>query len=334
MNFQFYRRDIAASGLDVASFIRQNSDIDSQIEKFKNFPTKLNRKTVTATDLTRLADDVRAKFEEFGWFGFSRGNFSDANLEDRIDFYGGLGITYNPFHWQQIENKHVHVLGDRRFNLGTIFLGRRGGQLWDRLILSDRKNEFYRIAESQGLQAACQFLVSLGLMEDSDIQTSPPAPEAARQRLANTYSDTLSFNRLTPASQSGYLGNLLHTVPRTIVRSRLVELKSEQNAEVHWHVDEDIFICTRINLPIWSDLNQKLVTEGGEAEFQVGSYYSWDTGKPHKVVVEGTGSRTNLVLGLSPWFDYDHESELWSSNEFYGEAHPHELFEKDLLVRF
>jgi hypothetical protein len=35
--------------------------------------------------------------------------------------------------------------------------------------------------------------------------------------------------------------------------------------------------------------------------------------------------RLHLVYGVSPWFDYNREEQIWESNEFYGEVHPFEM---------
>ena len=33
-------------------------------------------------------------------------------------------------------------------------------------------------------------------------------------------------------------------------------------------------------------------------------------------------ARTNYVLAVSPWFDWNEEEQYWQQNEFYGEKHP------------
>lgn len=334
MRFQFHRKDIEKTGLDTATFLFENTDLHQQIAKFNNYQPKLIQEKISAIDLEKLRADVEEKFSVFGWHGFAKSNFEEAQFSDRYSHYGGLGITYNPYNWQGISNPHLHVLGDKRYHLGNVFVGKRGNMRWDQLILMDKKNEFYRIIEARGLRAGCEFLLKLGLMREDEVVDGDFEPMAQKQRGANTYSDSLAFNKLTPAAETGYLGDLLKTIKRTIVRSRLVELKSTSKAEVHWHTDEDIFICTRINIPVWNQLDQKLWTENSVYPIEVGNYYSWDTGRPHKVEVHGQGSRTNIVLGISPWFDFNHQDDFWFSNEYYGEMHPQEMIKTGQMIQF
>jgi hypothetical protein len=56
----------------------------------------------------------------------------------------------------------------------------------------------------------------------------------------------------------------------------------------------------------------------------VGNMYTWDTNVPHRAYPDSNEdkSRTHLVLGFSPWFDYDQNEDCYFSNEFYGEMHP------------
>jgi hypothetical protein len=330
MKFSFSLQEIEETGMDVASFLIKNTDLLSRIEKISN-NTSAVKQIKCNLDLNVLEDEIRNKFSIYGWYGFLVANFMESESDRRTTHYGGLGITFNPFHWQHCENPHLQVLGDRRFNLGSIFRGDRGYWRWEQLILRDLKNQFYSICEKKGVKAGCEFLLSHDLMVEDEVHEAESDPRAHRQRGVHTYSDSLSFNQLTPAASDGYLGELLKKQTRTVVRSRLVELKSKASAEVHWHTDENIFLCTRINIPIWSNLDQTLHTLEGQHPLEVGDCYSWNTGKPHKVTVEGEGSRTNLVLGISPWFDYSHKEKKWSSNEYYGEIHPHEMFQKGIL---
>jgi hypothetical protein len=331
-SYQFHRSEIEKTGLDVATFLLQKTDLLAQIDRFRGVEHGFCEKEISRIDLKALEIEVKQKFQSYGWYGFAYSNFIEDPKSLRTSEYGGLGITYDPYHWQKVENPHLHVLGDQRFNLGTVFSGPKGRALWDELVLRDLKNEFYHRVETEGLESGCRFLVLHHLMDSADVQTCEFNPSAAHQRGSHTYSDSLAFNRLTPAATTGYLGEILNSLKRTIARSRLVELKSTSKAELHWHTDENIFLCTRINIPIFSNVEQLLRTPQMGYEMRPGKYYCWNSGQPHKVEIQGVGSRTNLVLGISPWFDYDQQTEIWSSNEYYGTLHPQEMFQQNLLA--
>ena len=60
---------------------------------------------------------------------------------------------------------------------------------------------------------------------------------------------------------------------------------------------------------------------------KVGKLYSWDTDLPHRVssYVNTTNTRTHLVIGVSPWFDYNSKDDTWAPNEFFGSKHPFDM---------
>ena len=46
--------------------------------------------------------------------------------------------------------------------------------------------------------------------------------------------------------------------------------------------------------------------------------FSLDNG----VVGKPIKKRTNYILAVNPWFDWDSQNKCWIQNEFYGEKHP------------
>ena len=86
-----------------------------------------------------------------------------------------------------------------------------------------------------------------------------------------------------------------------------------------------MFENLRINIPIQTDetflfelLNHKPV------HLNYGDIYSWDTNIAHRVfpTTAENRSRIHVVLGFSPWFDYNAEEDSWTANEFFGKMHP------------
>ena len=67
-----------------------------------------------------------------------------------------------------------------------------------------------------------------------------------------------------------------------------------------------------------------------------GYMYHFDTGQPHAVLrkIDHPQKRVNIILGISPWFDFNEDDQSWVSNEFYGKIHPINMFKDGLLVDF
>lgn len=162
----------------------------------------------------------------------------------------------------------------------------------------------------------------------------------------NTYNDTLSFVDRTEFSKFKSLGHFLDNLKRTMIRSRISVLdggsKNTQDISYGWHNDELIFLNLRINIPIQStknytiqilknsNLKQSQITE---FSLETGYAFAYDTNLYHRAHCKTleTTPRINLILGTSPWFDFDFENKIWLSNEFYGEIHPFEMLTDGLI---
>lgn len=158
--------------------------------------------------------------------------------------------------------------------------------------------------------------------------------------LRDSYYDTYGFNSPTPAAQK-HLAPLLARMKRSPVRARLSVIRAD-HAEPKdffwgWHKDETVFENLRINIHVTdSDLHRiQIMREDrmpanpwdaaiAEHRFEIGYGYSWDTHLPHRACAVQTPSydRAAIVLGVSPWFNYDAESDEWVPNEFFGRKHP------------
>lgn len=332
--FEFHVDDIP-DDQTVESFIRKNTDVLKRIDKFKNFDTCLKTKVPTMSPDV-LWESVEDMFKVHGWYGFLIGNFVSGE-ENRFQGYGGLSLTYNINHWQDIE-PNCQTLGNMRYNLEDFFADDVGERVWDEMVFRDKeenaKEGFYTRIGQQGILAALLYLYENDYITATEYlercekyKDAKYNATAERQRGKNTYSDGMAYCYRTPASKHGNLGKFLDRTERTFVRGRIATLKYPH--DVHWHTDESIFFNTRINIPIHSTLSCLMHVDTDDNYFvnDPGLMYCWDTEKPHKVTVaSGTGSRTAIVAGISPWFDFDEKEQVWRSNEFYGIAHPHEMF--------
>ena len=151
---------------------------------------------------------------------------------------------------------------------------------------------------------------------------------ALRGRLKNSYYDSYAFNQPNTVAREQF-GDLLSHLPRTLIRSRLSVIRAHAqdstNPDYLLHRDEPVYENIRINIPLTQSPDHYLQYRGADINLKLGRAYTWDTNQSHRVHGVDHADRTNLVLGFSPWFDYDAEHEAWVSNEYYGECHPIEM---------
>lgn len=148
--------------------------------------------------------------------------------------------------------------------------------------------------------------------------------------IKNTYYDSYAFRKLSPCVTETSFNNFIKSFDRSLVRSRIATINSKfvplkYQDKFGWHKDELLFENLRINIPISTDETfQMQVKNKVPRHLPVGNIYTWDTNLPHRAfpTSEEDKSRTHLVLGFSPWFDYCEEEDCYFSNEFYGDMHP------------
>lgn len=168
-------------------------------------------------------------------------------------------------------------------------------------------------------------------------------------QVRGSYYDTYGFCVSTPAALR-FLPDLLATFKRSPIRSRLSVIRGARAAPAQfawgWHRDESVFENLRVNIPL-TDCDDYALQISCTDEFpaqpgpniqtyhtEVGRMYSWDTHTPHRACAlrETTEDRTSIVLGFSPWFDYDAATDEWVPNEFFGKKHPLQmLLDGDVL---
>lgn len=171
---------------------------------------------------------------------------------------------------------------------------------------------------------------------------------AQMPKLKGDYYDGYGFRQLTPAANHGALGKVLHGFTLPVIRSRLSVIAGNNpkatDDSYGWHRDESIFHNLRLNIPIWTAPEYLLEIETvlpkpepGSTTIQrhhlgLGSAWSWDTNRPHRVFAScvTAQSRCHLVIGLAPWFHYDAENDTWSPNRWFGRVHPHDLIAEGL----
>jgi hypothetical protein len=332
LTYKFYKAEIPEVDT-VDSFIRRHTDIAERIDSFGMNNIGILEQECNLPILG-LQNAVHSAFTLHGWHGFLIANFGEGygDKDLRSERLGGLSITYNPDYRQQDININCQTLGNKKYNLPP-----------EQVNILDLRSEFFHIVNNQGAGPAWDFIyekdiISKQVWEDEReyYHKWNYNPAAKNQTGKNTYSDALGFNRLTPACEEGYLGEVFGSIinnGRTIVRGRIIEMMF---GDLHWHRDESFYMNFRINIPLYFDDSTMIATKQQEMHMHPGYMYHFDTGLPHAVLRKHNRirKRINIILGICPWFDFHEEDQSWVSNEYYGRMHPVDMFKEGLLVDF
>tara|TARA_R110000744_G_scaffold52464_5_gene112399 strand:+ start:3405 stop:4442 length:1038 start_codon:yes stop_codon:yes gene_type:complete len=344
LTYKFYKAEIPEVDT-VDSFIRRHTDIAERIDSFGMNNIGILEQECNLPILG-LQNAVHSAFTLHGWHGFLIANFGEGygDKDLRSERLGGLSITYNPDYRQQDININCQTLGNKKYNLPPeMYAGKRGNGIFEQVNILDLRSEFFHIVNNQGAGPAWDFIyekdiISKQVWEDEReyYHKWNYNPAAKNQTGKNTYSDALGFNRLTPACEEGYLGEVFGSIinnGRTIVRGRIIETMF---GGLHWHRDESFYMNFRINIPLYFDDSTMIATKQQEMHMHPGYMYHFDTGLPHAVLRKHNRirKRINIILGICPWFDFHEEDQSWVSNEYYGRMHPVDMFKEGLLVDF
>jgi len=150
----------------------------------------------------------------------------------------------------------------------------------------------------------------------------------------NNYYDTYGFRSFPPLVRLN-LGKFLDLFRFSILRSRVayyymhgVSPKDTSG----WHVDEYPYQLLRINIPLQTSEEYILDIEGVDEfgnslsiknkHLETGKVYIWNTRIPHRVGINKKcltkQPRIHLVLGVSPYFDYDTDNDRFVKNQYFG----------------
>lgn len=277
----------------IHEYITTHTDLKKQIQKFSNFDSTNYRKEKLNFDFKKLKDSTLLAISNFG-----QHQFKYENLPSSKDGpYVSSSLTWNPNAHDNISSDpHQATLGSKtlKWNSASSYTKDQGGEI------------SYR----------------------------------------NSYHDTYSFIERTPFANHLYLKDFLDSFERTLVRSRISTIKAGRvestKFDFCWHNDEQIFLNLRINIPILTSENYSIQiikdSKGDELfidEFSMeqGFAYVYDSGKNHRPFCKklDTVDRIHMICGVSPWFDFDFENQHWTSNQYYGELHPFDMFSLGLI---
>jgi hypothetical protein len=169
-------------------------------------------------------------------------------------------------------------------------------------------------------------------------------PEKDRSTvLKNDYLDSYGFRRFLPELAAfKELTNLLNSFSLPVIRitARTIDggycfptLRTQNGG---MHRDDSIFEMIRINVCLSNNGNFGLQYEGHDPIFpNCGDLYAINSDVSHRVYVNKLTyfKRTHLVIGLTPWLNYNQEADEWYLNEYYGKIHPLDLIKQKLIFK-
>lgn len=160
--------------------------------------------------------------------------------------------------------------------------------------------------------------------------------------LKNDYLDSCGFRKLLPEiNQNSALYGLLNSFSMPVVRvtARTIDggyCYPTNTPTGGMHRDDPIFEMIRINVCLSNNGNFGLQYQGEEPVFpNPGDVYAINSDHDHRVYVNKFSyfKRTHLVIGLTPWLNYNQDTDEWSLNEYFGKVHPLDLIKQKLIFK-
>jgi hypothetical protein len=149
----------------------------------------------------------------------------------------------------------------------------------------------------------------------------------------DTYYDTAGFRHVHPVIEN-YFGSVFKKLKGAVMRSRVGYLYSRNfnfdNPKSNWHIDERPWEMIRLTIPVKTTADYVIRMHGDdgfgnrisnyEHSLQLGKAYMWNNRIPHQMAPKKISEdpRINIVIGFSPWFDYDPETDQFVRNTNWG----------------
>jgi hypothetical protein len=158
------------------------------------------------------------------------------------------------------------------------------------------------------------------------------------KQLKNSYHDTFGFCKIDEVIQE-HLGFFLDRFNFPISRSRVAYYfgyGDKPSGDGGWHVDEPTCQLLRVNIPLQTSDEYIMEWDNKKYELELGKAYLWNTRKPHRpTVIKKVATkepRINLVLGLTPWLDLNHNTCEFTRNKLFGKP-TNEIVKERLFVK-
>ena len=158
--------------------------------------------------------------------------------------------------------------------------------------------------------------------------------------LKDDYLDSLSFNTLLPEVKTKqHLYKLLNSFNFPVIR---VTVRTINGILINpsvinnggFHTDDSPFEVLRINVSLSNNGNFGLEYKDKKIIYtEAGDNIVVNTDKLHRAYNKESSNfqRTNLIIGLAPWLNFNSVNNEWSLNHYYGIKHPYDLVKENLI---
>lgn len=156
----------------------------------------------------------------------------------------------------------------------------------------------------------------------------------------NDFFDSLGFNTLLPQIKTkpnlnklltGFKLPLIKVTVRTI-NGILCYATDITNGG--YHLDDCPFETLRINISLSNNGNFGLQYKDKKVVYtEAGNNLVVNTGKLHRSYIKEPTNfqRTNLIVNLAPWLNFDEINKSWSLNKYFNKIHPFDLVRENLI---
>jgi hypothetical protein len=160
-------------------------------------------------------------------------------------------------------------------------------------------------------------------------------------RVKGDYLDSLGFRSILPAvSGKSHLKALFDSFKVPVVRSTSRTLNGSlcfktMTGDGGLHTDDSPFEVLRLNICLSNNGSFGLQYLSQEPIFtEPGGNLVVNTDIPHRAYIKDSCDflRTNLIVGVAPWLNYDKQTDAWSLNEYFGKMHPYDMVKQGLII--
>lgn len=160
-------------------------------------------------------------------------------------------------------------------------------------------------------------------------------------RIKGDYLDSLGFRATLPEiGGKPYLSALFGSFKVPVVRSTARTLNGSlcfktMPGDGGLHVDDSPFEVLRLNICLSNNGCFGLQYMDHQPIFtEPGGNVVVNTDIRHRAYIKDNSDflRTNLIIGVTPWLNYDKQKDTWSLNEYFGKLHPYDMVKQGLII--
>jgi hypothetical protein len=158
----------------------------------------------------------------------------------------------------------------------------------------------------------------------------------------NDFFDSLGFDTLLPQIKAKKnLNKLLKSFKLPVIKVTVRTINgilshSTDVATGGYHLDDCPFETLRINISLSNNGNFGLQYKHKKVVYTgAGDNLVVNTGKLHRSYVKEANTnfqRTNLIVNLAPWLDYNSTNRVWSLNKYFNKVHPFDIVKEKIIL--